>query len=107
MKIMDITKDTAFEKGMREDAKDLDDPPWDPQFPTEIHGVFLITGESRATAEESLDKVKKIFSVRKPDAIVYEVLKIDGDVRPKPERGFEQFVAHLLPQRVSATDNLP
>jgi hypothetical protein len=103
--ILDKTNDTAFENGMRNDAQSLGDPAWDPRFPQEIHGVFLVTGETRASADQTLDRIKDTFLAGLPNAVISEVLTIIGDVRKQPVRGFEQFVACMLSWRISTTNN--
>jgi hypothetical protein len=98
--------DSVFSAGMLADAENLGDkgtkssgtfdPAWIPEFKAEIHGVILVTGENRTTAEELLDEIKTIFSVGKENASIHQVLRLVGDVRPGALAAHEQFVPCLL-----------
>jgi hypothetical protein len=82
---------------MRDDAQRLGDngvdtdtdflPDWDDAFLQEIHGVGLITGDSRETVNGKLASVKDILS-----DTVKEIATIVGDVRPDEQAGNEQYV---------------
>lgn len=74
------------------------DPDQVPEFKQEIHGLILVTGESRATVEARLADIKKIFLVREESATIHEVLTLVGDVRPGDEAGHEQFVSRISSQ---------
>lgn len=96
MNISDNIQDPTFTSGMREDAKNLGDsgapgadgkfqPSWDAAFLQELHGVALVTGDSRDTVNQKLASVKQILSTS-----VKEVTTITGDVRPGDQKGHEQ-----------------
>lgn len=64
MGIKDKTGDSAFDAGMLEGALALGDrgttaagtgfsPDWLPAFKKDIHGVFLVTGDSDGTSKRS------------------------------------------------------
>ncbi|KAG8529720.1 uncharacterized protein KY384_005201 [Bacidia gigantensis] len=100
--IKDNTGDTAFEAGMLAGAKDLHDngtttpdnkfdPDWIPAFKKQIHGLVLVSADSHQTVDESLRKVEQIFKVGTPNATIYQVLRLVGDVRPGNEAGHEHF----------------
>jgi hypothetical protein len=73
-----------------------------------IHGVLLVTGESRHRIEKTFGKVKKIFSIGKEGATIQEVISIFGDVRPGDEHAHEQSVLKFVVQNiVTTTDVVP
>ena len=102
MGVKDDIGDKTFKAGMLADAENLGDkgnntskpfnPDWNPAFKNDIHGVFLITGDSHETTAEKLAEIKKIFWVENHCASIHQVFKIVGDVRPGKEKGHEQFV---------------
>jgi hypothetical protein len=102
MGIYDEIGDSVFSAGMLADAENLGDkgtkssgtfdPAWIPEFKAVIHGLILVTGDNRTTTEESLEKIKTIFSVGKADASIHQVLRLVGDVRPGALAAHEQFV---------------
>ena len=67
-------------------------PDWIPAFKQNIHGMFLVSGESYKTVHEKLAKVKDVFSVGSHDASIHKVHHIGGSVRPGKEKGHEQCV---------------
>lgn len=95
LNFMDDLKDPLFTNGMKNDSRTLGDlgtqqdngfvPDWDPTFMGEIHGVTLITGDSRDIVNQKLADVKEIFS-----GSVREISTVIGDVRPGKEAGNEQ-----------------
>jgi hypothetical protein len=92
---IDQIGDSLFQNGMMSDARNLGDnfvgsgsdskPDWDDAFLQEIHGVGLITGNDRVTADKKLADVKAILS-----GTVTEISTIVGDVRPDDQKGHEQ-----------------
>ena len=82
---------------MKQDAQSLGDngvqtdkgfqPDWDPAFLQEIHGIGLITGDTRETVSDKLATVKDILS-----DTVKEIATLSGDVRPGDQAGHEQYV---------------
>ncbi|KAJ4303435.1 dye-decolorizing heme-containing peroxidase [Kalmusia sp. IMI 367209] len=96
LNFMDDLKESLFTDGMKNGAAALGDigtqrdgsfvPDWDPTFMGEIHGVTLVTGESRDTVDQELADVKKILS-----GSVKEISTVTGDVRPGQEAGNEHF----------------
>ena len=66
------------------------DPDWEPALKRGVHGLILITGECHSTVTETLKDIEKIFNVRAPNAVIHEVLRVVGDVRPGAEAGHEQ-----------------
>lgn len=106
MGINDEIGDSVFNGGMLADAQHLGDqgssvsgkfdPDWIPEFKQEIHGLIMITAESRATVDKKLAMAKKIFSAGEKDATMHEVLSLVGDVRPGAQSGHEQSVARVL-----------
>lgn len=105
MGINDDIGDSVFNAGMLADAQHLGDqgssasgkfdPDWIPEFKQEIHGLILVTAESRATVDKKLAMIKQMFSVGEKDATMHQVLSLVGDVRPGTQSGHEQFVAHV------------
>ncbi len=65
---------------------------WDTAFKTDIHGVILVTGNSSAKINATLDDIKAIFGVGTPKASIKEVLTLTGHTRPGEESGHEQYV---------------
>jgi hypothetical protein len=106
--IQDDIGDSAFNAGMLADAKNFGDkatstsgtfdPNRIPKFKQEIHGLILVTGDSRTTVEGRLADIKKIFLVGEESATFHEVLTLVGDVRPGDEAGHEQFVSRISSQ---------
>jgi hypothetical protein len=68
------------------------------EFKQEIHGLILVTGDSRTTVEGRLADIKKIFLVGEESATIHEVVTLVGDVRPGDEAGHEQFVSRISSQ---------
>jgi hypothetical protein len=70
------SSDPAFLAGQRADAEGLNDkgtgtgpsfvPDWEQPFKSEIHGVFLLAGDSHATVDKKLQEIKNIFGVGGP-----------------------------------------
>ncbi|RDB22012.1 Peroxidase 2 [Hypsizygus marmoreus] len=96
-----LTSDNNFLIGQKADAQSLGDkgtgdganfvPDWDPAFLKDIHGVFLISGDSHGTVNKRLDQVKNIFFVGSSKASIKEVTTIVGDVRPGKLSAHEHF----------------
>ncbi|KAF5319216.1 hypothetical protein D9619_008724 [Psilocybe cf. subviscida] len=66
-------------------------PDWDPAFLKDIHGVFLISGDSILTLEKKKLEIALIFGVGTPQTSIKEIITIRGDVRPGDESGHEHF----------------
>ena len=107
MGINDKIGDDAFDAGMLAGAAALGDPGtnspsgtfspnWIPAFKHDIHGVILIAGDSHKTVDEKLAQIESIFRVGAHHALIHEVYRTVGDVRPGKEKGHEQFVPILL-----------
>lgn len=102
MGITDEIGDSAFDAGQFKDSKNLGDqgttdsstgeftPNWVPVFKCGVHGVILISGDSHNTVNDIRKKVEAIFSVGSVFATLYEVLVLEGNVRPGAENGHEQ-----------------
>lgn len=112
MGIKDEIGDSAFDAGMLAGAEALGDkgtkspsgefsPDWVPAFKHDIHGVILITGDSHKTVDEKLAQIENIFHVGAHNALIHEVYRTVGDVRPGKEKGHEQFVPTLSVSYVS------
>ena len=65
----------------------LNDVPakWFPEFRQDIHGLFVVTGDSQATVNEKLHEVLNILK-----GTIQIVKRADGHVRPGKEAGHEQ-----------------
>ena len=114
MGINDEINDSAFDAGMLAGAEALGDqgtksssgvfsPNWIPAFKHDIHGVVLIAGDSHKTVDEKLAQIENIFRVGAHHALIHEVYRTVGDVRPGKEKGHEQFVTILSVSWVSST----
>lgn len=114
MGINDKIGDDAFDAGMLAGAAALGDPGttsssgafspnWIPAFKHDIHGVILIAGDSHKTVDEKLAQIESIFRVGAHHALIHEVYRMVGDVRPGKEKGHEQFVPNLSVSWVSST----
>ena len=79
-------------------------PDWIPAFKQHIHGMILVSGESRKKVNEKLAEVKEIFYVGRHDASIHEMHYIMGSVRPGKEKGHEQFL--LFFQRLNTHQTL-
>ena len=71
-------------------------PKWDLAFKEDIHGMFLVSGDSHETVLKQLSRVEQIFLVGTPEATIHEVTRLVGDVRKGETKGHEQY-AVLLP----------
>ncbi|KAH8164444.1 dyp-type peroxidase [Xylaria polymorpha] len=93
--ITDNTGDPIFENGMLADAgpSSLGDDltVWDPNFKKDIHGVITVTANSKIVLERTVDQIKRIFHVGRPDVTIEEVTRLVGQVRPGAEDGHEHF----------------
>ncbi|KAF2964055.1 dyp-type peroxidase [Xylaria multiplex] len=92
--ITDDIGDVVFNKGMLANAEeelgdDLSD--WDADFKKEIHGVIMITANSKIVLERTLDHVKRIFHAGHKDATIEEVTRLVGQTRPGDQNGHEHF----------------
>ncbi|TFK71840.1 peroxidase TAP [Pluteus cervinus] len=94
--------DTAFLGGQAADAEGLGDPgsgtgptfvpDWDAAFKgNQIHGSFLVAGDSHPTVDSKIREIEKIFGVNTPKSSICHILSISGDVRPGVESGHEHF----------------
>ncbi|PPR04666.1 hypothetical protein CVT24_011883 [Panaeolus cyanescens] len=90
----------AFTVGQKKDAvTTLGDPArpdgqpdWDDSFlKNEIHGLFIISGESIESIEKKKREVNKIFGVGSEKASIKEIKTIKGDVRPGDLHAHEHF----------------
>jgi hypothetical protein len=77
---------------MLADAGDLGDDlsDWDAHFKQEIHGVIIVTANSKLVLERTIGQIKRIFQVGQKDAAIEEVTRLSGHTRPGPEDGHEQ-----------------
>lgn len=102
MGIKDEIGDSAFDAGMLAGAAALGDkgttsasgefnPNWVPAFKHDIHGVILITGDCHETVDRKLAQIENIFYVGAHNALIHEVYRTVGDVRPGKEKGHEHF----------------
>lgn len=92
--------DPAFLAGQRADAEGLHDkgtgtgpsyvPDWEQPFKDEIHGVFLLAGDSLDTVDKKLQEIKNIFGVGGPRPSVKEITSVRGDLRPGDQSTNEQ-----------------
>ena len=82
-------------------------PNWDPAFKQEIHGLILVTGDKRATVDQKLADIKKIFLVEAPNATIKQAKLVYGDVRPGNQKGHEQFVSSSKAADLSNADGPP
>lgn len=118
--IKDDIGDTAFTGGMLADASNLGDqgtgsspatfvPDWIPAFKQDIHGMILISGDCHVSVAETLAEIEQIFWVGAHNAIIHEVLRIVGDVRPGRETGHEHFgfLDGISQPAVQHVDNTP
>ena len=60
-------------------------PDWDSHFLQDIHGVFLISGDSHGSTDKEKAEIEEIFG-----RSIKEIITIRGDVRPGAEDGHEQ-----------------
>ncbi|KAF6747547.1 peroxidase TAP [Ephemerocybe angulata] len=100
---IDDTKlvDTAFLSGQRQDARTLGDkgtldgdkfvPDWDAPFKQDIHGVFVVAGDSHVTVDRKVQLIEQRFKVGTPTASISKIVSIVGDVRPGDQDGHEHF----------------
>lgn len=102
MGITDEIGDSVFDAGMLAGAQALGDkgtttsgkftPDWVPAFKSEtIDGLFIISGDCHATAQQELEKIEGIFLVGKHTPTIKKIFTIVGDVRPGKEKGHEHF----------------
>ncbi|CAA7264490.1 unnamed protein product [Cyclocybe aegerita] len=93
--------DTAFLTGQRIDAgANLGDkgtgtgpnfvPDWEEPFKQEIHGVFIIAGESHPTVDKKIQHIEQIFGLGNASSIK-KLIAIRGDVRPGALSAHEHF----------------
>lgn len=81
--------DDAFNRGMRMDITTDDPSKFDPHFKdtSNIHGMFIITGDTASRIEEKKTEVTKAFNPATKQSI--EML-FDLQGRVRPDRGKEQ-----------------
>jgi len=65
-------------------------PDWEQPFKAEIHGVFLLAGDSRSTVDKKLQEIKNIFGVGGPKSSLKEITSVRGDTRPGDQSAHEQ-----------------
>lgn len=103
MGITEEIGDGPFQEGMLAGAENLGDPgtksstgvftpDWIPAFKQTIHGVILVSGDSHETVAKQLEEIEDIFFFHTHEALIHEVIRISGDVRPGKEKGHEQCV---------------
>ena len=87
--------DPFFAGQKREAVEDLRDPKnndgspnWDERFLQDIHGVILITGDSRKTINEKKGEVDKIFH----SSSIKEIIPVYGEGREGDLSKYEQSV---------------
>ncbi|KAF4612368.1 hypothetical protein D9613_003959 [Agrocybe pediades] len=94
--------DTAFLGGQKLDAgANLGDkgtgsgpsfvPDWEEPFKKDIHGVFLVAGDSHDTVNKKIGEIKQIFGVGGHTPSLTEVTTIVGDARPGDQSAHEHF----------------
>ncbi|KAJ2930780.1 dyp-type peroxidase, partial [Candolleomyces eurysporus] len=100
---IDDTKliDPAFLIGQRRDAQDLGDkgtgdgdsfvPDWDDGFKQDIHGVFIVSGDSHPTVDKKIQDIEKLFKIGTNAASYKKIVSIRGDVRPGDQSAHEHF----------------
>ena len=105
---VDSMGDIPFKSGMKAVAKDIlqdpvanGQPKYEPTFmsPDKLHGVILVASNTRQGVDNKLAAIKKVLG-----STVKEVDTIEGKVRPKPNKGHEQYIFHVVPQLPINTD---
>ena len=71
--------------------KDKNTPDWDDGFLTDIHGVFLVAGDSKETVDETVKSIEETFTSAGTSSIE-KVHRVDGKTRPNEHRHEEQSV---------------
>lgn len=73
-------------------ARDINgfEPNWEPEFKKQIHGVFLVAGDSRASVNRKISDVEAIFGVKTNNASINLIIRVTGDVRPGKVSAHEQ-----------------
>jgi len=94
--------DAPFVAGQRADAQTLLDqgrvdggvftPDWEEPFKQEIHGVFVIAGESHFSVDKKIHEIEAIFGVGGPSPSFQKVTSVVGDARPGDLSAHEQYV---------------
>jgi len=94
--------DAPFVAGQRADAEGLLDqgtkagdvftPDWEEPFKQEIHGVFVIAGESHFSVDKKIHEIEAIFGVGGPSPSFQKVTSVVGDTRPGDLSAHEQYV---------------
>jgi hypothetical protein len=93
--------DAAFARGQKADSSDLGDPRdpsqsaepnWIPEFKEQIDFVILITAETSPSLTERLQRVETILGMNTDKASVRQIIALEGNVRPGPNKGHEQSV---------------
>jgi len=94
--------DASFTLGQRQDAKNIFDhgvdgpdgkfvPDWEDAFKQDIHGAFIIAGDSHGTVNKKKKEIEGIFGEGTKNASIKEVTSIVGDVRPGKVSAHEHF----------------
>ncbi|CAL1715804.1 unnamed protein product [Somion occarium] len=94
--VNDPIGDPAFQAGQLADAQNLGDkgtttngtftPDWLPAFKNQVHGVFVIAGDSHITIDARLVQIRLILGTT-----IHEVFSVTGNVRPGDQKGHEHF----------------
>ena len=90
--------DGPFLDGQRADALTLFDPTtdgildWEEPFKQEIHGVFVVAGESHFSVDKKIHEIEAIFGVGGPSPSLQKVTSVVGDARPGDLSAHEQYV---------------
>ena len=78
---------------MENDVKELGDKieDWIPEFKgKQIDGVINVSGDSKDTVDESIERVHDVFSID----TLREIITLRGKVRPRKQKGHEQLVSY-------------
>jgi len=91
--------DAPFLAGQHADAQTFFDPPtadgtpdWEEPFKQEIHGVFVVAGESHFSVDKKIHEIEAIFGVGGPSPSFQKVTSVVGDTRPGDLSAHEQYV---------------
>ena len=91
-----MSKDAA---ALGDAMKDKDTPDWDAGFLNDIHGVFLVAGDSKETVDETVKSIEGKFTSAGSSSIE-KVHRVDGKTRPEEHRHEEQSVLSRRQQRM-------
>lgn len=99
--LADSLSDDSFEKGQQQDARSLGDagtlrgdywtPKWDPEYKTDIHGIFLITAYNESRATTFIEDLEKAFALPPRRSSIKKVVLVHGFPRDPPEARNDHF----------------